>query len=61
MENRYTLNAATKVRVVYDASAKCKLENKSLNECLYRGPILLKNLTGILFRFLLNKIKWLQT
>ena len=48
--------ATTKVRVVYDASAKCKSENKSLNECLYRGPILLKNLTGILFRFRLKKI-----
>ena len=33
--------ATTKVRIVYDASA-------SLNECLYRGPILLQNLTGIL-------------
>lgn len=46
----------TKVRIVYDASAKTKSENKSLNECLYRGPILLQNLTGILFRFRLNKI-----
>ena len=48
--------ATTKVRVVYDASAKCKSDKKSLNECLYRGPTLLKNLTGILFRFRLNKI-----
>ena len=48
--------ATTKVRVVYDASAKCKSENKSLNECLYRGPILLQNLTGILLWFRLNKI-----
>ena len=48
--------ATTKVRVVSDASAKCKSENKSLNECLNRGPILSKNLTGILFRFCLNKI-----
>ena len=46
----------TKVRVVYDASAKCKPENKSLNECLYRGPILLQNLTGILLRFRLHRI-----
>ena len=48
--------ATTKVRVVYDASAKCKSESKSLNECLYRGPILLQNLTGILLRFRLNQI-----
>ena len=48
--------ATTKVRVVYDESAKCKQENKSLNERLNRGPILLQNLSGILLRFRLNKI-----
>ena len=31
----------TKVRIVYDASAKTKKENKSLNECLYRGPVII--------------------
>ena len=43
----------TKVRVVYDASAKTKQENKSLNDCLYRGPVLLQDLIGILR---LNKV-----
>ena len=42
--------------MVYDASAKMKQDNKSLNNCLYRGPVLLQDLTGILLRFRLNKI-----
>ena len=46
----------TKVRVVYDASAKTKQENKSLNDCLYRGPVLLQDLIGILQQFRLNKV-----
>ena len=48
--------ATTKVRIVYDASDKTKPENNSLNECLYRGPILLHNLTGILLRFCMKQI-----
>ena len=46
----------TKIRVVYDASAKTKPENKSLNECLYRGLVMLQCLTGILLRFRLIKV-----
>ena len=41
----------TKVRIVYDASAKPKSDNKSLNECLYRGPVMLKDLCGLLLHF----------
>ena len=48
--------STTKLRIVYDASAKTKMSNKSLNECLYRGPVLLKDLCGILLRFRLNRV-----
>ena len=46
----------TKPRVVYDASAKTKNENKSLNECLYRGPVMLNDLCGLMMRFRLRQI-----
>lgn len=48
--------STTKLRIVYDASAKTKSEHLSLNECLYRGPVLLNDLCGILMRFRLNTI-----
>ena len=38
----------TKLRVMYDASLKAKKGDNSLNDCLYRGPILLPDLCGIL-------------
>ncbi|XP_045782904.1 uncharacterized protein LOC123879305 [Maniola jurtina] len=38
------------IRIVYDASSKIK-GNKSLNECLYCGPLMLEDLTCILIRF----------
>ena len=50
------LQTTTKVRIVYDASAKTKKENLSLNECLYRGPVLLEDLCAIPLRFRMNPI-----
>ena len=41
---------------LYDASAKMNKGQKSLNECLYPGPTMLKDLTGVLLIFRLNKI-----
>ena len=39
----------TKVRIVYDASAKST--GPSLNECLYAGPPLLSDISDVLMRF----------
>eukprot|EP00105_Crassostrea_gigas_P032401 XP_011455393.1 PREDICTED: uncharacterized protein LOC105347859 [Crassostrea gigas] len=46
----------TKVRIVYDASAKSQPKNTSLIECLHRGPVMLHDLCGLLLRFRLKKI-----
>ena len=51
-----TEKSTTKLRVVYDASAKTKKGNKSLNECLHRGPIILEDLCSLLLRFRTKKI-----
>ena len=48
--------AITKVRVVYDASAKSKPTNLSLNGCLRRGLVMLPDLCGLLLRFRLSSI-----
>ena len=49
-------NSTTKIRIVYDASAKSKKEHKSLNECMYRGPVILEDLCTLLLKFRTNKI-----
>ena len=48
--------ATTKLRVVYDASAKAKSNAQSLNDCLYRGVVILEDLCGLLMRFRLHEI-----
>ena len=46
----------TKLRVVYDASAKCSEKLASLNDCLHAGPNLVPDLCGILLRFRLSPV-----
>ncbi|XP_052788666.1 uncharacterized protein LOC128223425 [Mya arenaria] len=50
------LKTTTKLRVVYDASATSRSCDKSLNESLYRGPVLLHDLCGMLLRFRVHNI-----
>ena len=47
--------ATTKLRVIYNASAKNRKANKSLNVILYRGPVLLRGLVGMILRFRIPK------
>ncbi|MCP9260782.1 Zinc knuckle family protein [Dirofilaria immitis] len=44
----------TKLRIIHDASAHLR-GTESLNEVLYRGPIILPDLIGILLRFRMMK------
>ena len=43
-------NSFTKVRIVYDASAKANRSGKCVNDGLYRGSITLSDLCGALLR-----------
>ena len=47
----------TRMRIVYDGSAKTKGPNAvSLNDCSHTGPNLLNDLTAILLRFRVHRI-----
>ena len=48
--------STTKIRIVYDASSKLKNGDNSLNECLYRGPVILPDLCGLLLRFRIYRV-----
>ena len=49
-------STTTKLRIVYDGSAKSSPRHHSLNDCLYRGSPLLQNFAGILMRFRLHPV-----
>ncbi|XP_065191904.1 uncharacterized protein LOC135822994 [Sycon ciliatum] len=49
-------SSTTKIRVVYDASARVSKTSPSLNDCLYPGPCMIPDLCGILLRFRMHPI-----
>ena len=52
----HAVNKEDKLRIVYEGCAKTRPGKKSLNECLYRGPNMVKNLAGVLIRFRMNPV-----
>lgn len=44
-----------KGRIVYDASARVK-DQRSLNECMYKGPSMLEDMTKLLIKFRTGKV-----
>ena len=48
-------SSTTKVRIVYDASAKKNRQSVSLNECMFRGPVILPDLCQLLMRMRVHK------
>ena len=48
-------SATTKMRIVYDASARMSPKSPSLDDCLHTGPNLMQDLTGILLKFRTHK------
>lgn len=48
--------STTKLRVVYDASAKTKTTNRSLNECLCCWTVMIQDLYEMLMRFRLHNV-----
>ena len=50
-----TNKLTSKHRIVYDASSKAKKDYKSLNECLYRGHVMIIDQRCLLTRFRLHQ------
>ena len=46
----------TKIRIVYDASARISSDAPSLNDCLHIGPSLLPDLNALLMKFRVPQI-----
>ena len=49
----------TKLRIVYDASARESKHELSLNDCLYKGPSLTPHLFDVLLRFRLHLVAFI--